>query len=339
MSFEKPSGFGTFHGAQCAIFGQDSSAPEGSKANAANQRVSAKRGSRGKEGEGVAMLLMVGAMIAWYGLLIYLGHRFPVVKLPAKAYLANFLAGVAATVIGLPLSYLTGGLAIWATQATGLQLDLLHPDQIGVGVSIIDQALRLLAMIFVPLAVYDLWLAFSHRLEHHVPFLWDVHRIHHSDRWMNPLTVFRDHFLQGPWRGFFSMLTIGLFVDLNFKEGGQAALYSQMFLFAWAALCHSNIRVELPWLEGILVTPQYHRIHHSVQPEHSDKNFADIFPIFDRLFGSSVRPKPGEFPETGLHSGERIDGIGGIIVAPLMSWFGRLRRLFGKHPAPDARQA
>lgn len=274
-----------------------------------------------------------GGMIAWYALLSWLGHRYPVVKIPAKAYLANFLAAVAAMAIGIPLSFLTGGLGVWAAQATGLQLDLIRPDQIGIGVAGVDQLLRVLAMIFVPLAVYDFWLAFSHRLEHHVPVLWDVHKVHHSDRWMNPLTVFRDHFLQGHWRHFFSMLTIGLFVDLDFKQGGQAAVYSQLFLFAWAALCHSNIRIELPWLDRILVTPQYHRIHHSVQPEHVDRNFADVFPIFDRLFGSQVLPKRGEFPETGLTSGERIDGIWGIVVAPLVAWYGRLRGLFGRRAA------
>ncbi|WP_197053224.1 sterol desaturase family protein [Sphingobium herbicidovorans] len=235
---------------------------------------------------------------------------------------------MAAGLIGIPLAYITGAAAIWASQATGLQLNLIHPDRIGLGLPVVDEALRILAMILVPLAVYDFWLAFSHRLEHHVPALWDIHQVHHSDRWMNPLTVFRDNFLQIQWRSFFSMLTIGLFVDLNFKEGGQAAVYSQLFLFAWAALCHSNIRVELPWLEGILVTPQYHRIHHSTQAEHIDKNFADVFPLFDMLFGSYVRPRKGEFPETGLASGEAIDGIGGVIFAPFRSWLKRLRLRF-----------
>lgn len=276
----------------------------------------------------MAQLLIGGAMVGWFCLMIYLGHRFPVVKIPAKAYVTNALAAVTAGLIGIPLAYITGAAAIWASQATGLQLNLIHPDQIGLGLPVVDETLRTLAMILVPLAVYDFWLAFSHRLEHHVPALWDIHQVHHSDRWMNPLTVFRDNFLQIQWRSFFSMLTIGLFVDLNFKEGGQAAVYSQLFLFAWAALCHSNIRVELPWLEGILVTPQYHRIHHSTQAEHIDKNFADVFPLFDMLFGSYVRPRKGEFPETGLASGEAIDGIGGVIFAPFRSWLKRLRLRF-----------
>lgn len=276
----------------------------------------------------MAQLLIGGAMVGWFCLMIYLGHRYPVVKIPAKAYLTNALAAVALGVIGIPLAYITGAIAIWASQATGIQLNLIHPDKIGLGLPVIDEGLRVLAMIVVPLAVYDFWLAFSHRLEHYIPALWDIHQVHHSDRWMNPLTAFRDNFLLIQWRSFFSMLTIGLFVDLNFKEGGQAAVYSQLFLFAWAALCHSNIRVELPWLEGILVTPQYHRIHHSTHPEHIDKNFADIFPVFDMLFNSYVRPKKGEFPKTGLASGEAIDGIGGVIFSPFCSWSRRLRVRF-----------
>lgn len=243
--------------------------------------------------------------------------------------MANIFAAVAAGIIGIPFAYLTGGVAAWASQATGLQLSLIDPDQIGFGIPLLDQMIRTLAMIFVPLAVYDFWLAWSHRLEHKVPALWDVHQVHHSDRWMNPLTVFRDNFLQIQWRSFFSLLTIGLFVDLSFKQGGQAALYSQLFLFAWSAFCHSNIRVELPWLEGILVTPQYHRIHHSRRPEHIDKNFADVFPVFDILFGTFVRPRRGDFPETGLTSGERIDGIVGIVAAPFTSWWRRIKKTRG----------
>lgn len=270
--------------------------------------------------------IMAVGMIAWYGLLVYLGYKYPVVpNMPAKAYLTNFLAGLVATLIGIPLAFATGAVAIWVTQTLGLQTDLLDLEKISTGISALDQVLKVLAMIFVPLALYDLWLALSHRLEHHVPALWDIHRVHHADRWINPLTVFRDNFLQIIWRGFFPILTIGIFVDLDFKQGGQAALYSQLFLYAWSALAHSNIRVELPWLDGILVTPQYHRIHHSDRPEHADKNFADIFPVFDMLFGSYVRPQPGQFPATGLHSGERIDGIGRVVVAPFQAWFDRLR--------------
>jgi sterol desaturase/sphingolipid hydroxylase (fatty acid hydroxylase superfamily) len=102
------------------------------------------------------------------------------------------------------------------------------------------------------------------------------------------------------WRSFVSIFTIGLFVDLDFKEAGQAALLSGMVLSFWSMFYHSAIRVRLPWLDRILVTPQVHRIHHSINPAHHNRNFADIFPIFDILFGTFRRPEAEEFPPTGL---------------------------------------
>jgi len=157
-----------------------------------------------------------------------------------------------------------------------------------------------LAMIVVPLFLHDLWYYWSHRLAHKVPVLWAFHKIHHSDERMNTATWARDHFLQAGWNAFFSVFTLGLIVDLDLREAGKAALYSTLFLSALSMFYHSAIRVQLPWLDRILVTPQVHRIHHSIGPEHYNKNFADGLPIFDILFGTYYRPAKDEFPATGL---------------------------------------
>jgi sterol desaturase/sphingolipid hydroxylase (fatty acid hydroxylase superfamily) len=73
-----------------------------------------------------------------------------------------------------------------------------------------------------------------------------------------------------------------------------------MFLAGLSLFYHSAIRVRLPWFDRIFVTPQVHRIHHSTDPEHYNRNFADALPIFDILFGTYHRPSKEEFPETGL---------------------------------------
>jgi sterol desaturase/sphingolipid hydroxylase (fatty acid hydroxylase superfamily) len=63
---------------------------------------------------------------------------------------------------------------------------------------------------------------------------------------------------------------------------------------------HSAIRVQLPWLDRVIVTPQVHRIHHSVDPAHHNCNFADALPIIDIIFGTYRRPERDHFPNTGL---------------------------------------
>lgn len=167
-------------------------------------------------------------------------------------------------------------------------------------VPVVGPGFELLAMIFVPLFIHDCWFYWSHRIEHRVPVLWQFHQLHHSDELMNTTTWARDHFLQETWRAFFSLFTLGLFVDLKSAEAGKAALYSAMFLVGLSMFYHSAIRVHLRWLDYIVVTPQVHRIHHSALPEHRDKNFADALPVFDIVFGTFERPKRGEFPPTGL---------------------------------------
>ena len=104
---------------------------------------------------------------------------------------------------------------------------------------------------------------------------------------MNTTTYTRDHFLQnGLLRAFFPVSTLGLFIDLDLTQAGKAAFYSTMFLIVLSMFYHSAIRVQLPWLDRILVTPQVHRIHHSIDPQHYNRNFADALPIFDILFGT-----------------------------------------------------
>ena len=154
-------------------------------------------------------------------------------------------------------------------------------------------------MIFAPLFIHDCWFYWSHRIEHKVPILWEFHKIHHSDEQMNASTWARDHFLQESWRAFFSVFTLGLIVDLHLAEAGKAALYSTTFLIGMSMFYHSAIRVRLPWLDRVLVTPQVHRIHHSVDSEHYNRNFADGLPIFDIVFGTYYRPGRAEFPATG----------------------------------------
>ena len=117
---------------------------------------------------------------------------------------------------------------------------------------------------------------------------------------MNTTTWARDHFLQNGWRAFFSVFTLGIFVDLSLSEAGKAGLYSTMFLVGLSLFYHSAIRVQLPWLDRVLVTPQVHRLHHSVRPEHYNRNFADALPIFDIIFGTYQSPVRAEFPPTGL---------------------------------------
>jgi sterol desaturase/sphingolipid hydroxylase (fatty acid hydroxylase superfamily) len=65
-----------------------------------------------------------------------------------------------------------------------------------------------------------------------------------------------------------------------------------------------------------------HRIHHSREPQHRDRNLAFIFPLWDVLFGTYYHPHPTEYPATGLASGERLATPLQAIAWPFFRWSG-----------------
>ncbi|MCP1471744.1 sterol desaturase/sphingolipid hydroxylase (fatty acid hydroxylase superfamily) [Sphingobium sp. OAS761] len=196
--------------------------------------------------------------------------------------------------------------------------------------------LEIAVMIFLPLLLHDMWFYWAHRIEHRVPVLWEFHKLHHSDERMNCSTWARDHFLQASWIAIFPAFTLGLIFDLDAVQAGQSALLATLFLSLWSMFYHSAIRISLPWLDRVLVTPQVHRIHHSRLAAHHDRNFADIFPLFDIMFGTYHRPRSDERLDTGLGDGEPSPrGLIGAQCVP--AWRG-LRRL-GPRANKDAMRA
>lgn len=84
---------------------------------------------------------------------------------------------------------------------------------------------------------------------------------------------------------------------------------------------HANIEFSLGRLWWLCATPQYHRVHHSLQPDHIDKNFAGVYPAWDLLFGTLVLPKPREYPATGLAHGPSPRTILEAALWPFLQWF------------------
>jgi sterol desaturase/sphingolipid hydroxylase (fatty acid hydroxylase superfamily) len=252
---------------------------------------------------------------------------------PLRLYGLNILIAM----VTYALAPMVGMLA--AAAADGLRPSLpwhtieLTFSDIHLGIPAIDPVLRILAMIFVPMFVHEMWFYWSHRLEHTLPLLWRFHRLHHSDENMNASTAVRDHVLQQVYRSLFSMFTLGLIFDLDLREAQQAALLSGLFSGMLSAFYHSAIRVHLPWLDYLLVTPQVHRIHHSTDPAHYNKNFADSFPLFDLVFGTFQPTRKGEFPATGLPDWQPTN----VWAAQSEPVFTATKLLFSKASAIDSK--
>jgi sterol desaturase/sphingolipid hydroxylase (fatty acid hydroxylase superfamily) len=142
---------------------------------------------------------------------------------------------------------------------------------------------------------YDLHRYWSHRLYHAVPALWALHSFHHSAEALTVATGVRHYWLESAIDGAFFPLTA-----IVFQIPPVIGLLVPVIYFLPDGCSHLNYRIDLGRFVTWLNNPQWHRIHHSVNPEHWDKNFCSLLPLMDFIFGTAWVPKRDEYPATGL---------------------------------------
>ncbi len=145
--------------------------------------------------------------------------------------------------------------------------------------------LPLWAKLCISIALYDVTAYWIHRATHKIPLLWRFHRVHHSDTTMDSSTVFRFHPIELILVfGIGNILTAALFGTDVFS---MALYYLILYIFFFFE--HANLNYP-KWLNSTLglffVMPDHHRVHHQQDQFYTDSNFADIFIIWDRLFGT-----------------------------------------------------
>lgn len=184
------------------------------------------------------------------------------------------------------------GLVVLGTLAVRLLFPLT-----GMGMAFVAQSkgwglfnlLPLPAWVAAPAAVFllDLIIYGQHVTFHAVPALWRLHRVHHADLEFDVTTGLRFH----PAEILLSM-AIKLAAIAALGAPPLAVLTFEVLLNATSLFNHSNIRLPLDsLLRLIVVTPDMHRVHHSIDRRETDSNFGFNLPWWDRLFGT-YRPQP-----------------------------------------------
>jgi sterol desaturase/sphingolipid hydroxylase (fatty acid hydroxylase superfamily) len=185
------------------------------------------------------------------------------------------------------------------------------------------------AAMLVSALAFDFSFYWFHRLQHS-GLLWPQHLLHHSDPALNVTTAQRAHFLEHLLIPIFMTLPLALF----FRLPATDIIFIAAIPAAWAYFVHMNIRVNFGPLWWLLTSPQYHRIHHSLEPKHFDRNFALWFPIWDIVFGTAYRPRADEYPATGV-TGVEVHTLSDAASLPFAEWrrmaADRRRRLRQSH--------
>jgi sterol desaturase/sphingolipid hydroxylase (fatty acid hydroxylase superfamily) len=145
--------------------------------------------------------------------------------------------------------------------------------------------------------VSDFFIYWFHRLEHSVPIMWRFHLTHHSITEINVLNQYT-HWLEGAQRYLFVILPVSIFVATPLLNVSIIAL----IYTTWAMYNHSDAQIlQLPrWTRGFLSDNRFHHFHHAIDSEYHNRNFSNIFPVWDKIFGTYLVPSGGWFPKTGL---------------------------------------
>ena len=140
--------------------------------------------------------------------------------------------------------------------------------------------------VFVSMLLLDLAIYLQHVMFHAVPGLWRLHRMHHADLEFDATTGLRFHPVE-------ILLSMGIKLAVVAALGppAVAVLLFEVVLNATALFNHANI--DLPrrvdrMLRWIVVTPDMHRVHHSIDPRETNSNFGFNLPWWDRLLGTYV---------------------------------------------------
>lgn len=140
--------------------------------------------------------------------------------------------------------------------------------------------------VLASLILLDLAIYFQHVLFHRVPALWALHRVHHSDVDLDVSTALRFH----PFEMLLSLLIkMAIVVMLGVPPLG--VLVFEILLNATAMFNHANAKIPPPVdaiLRRVVVTPDMHAIHHSIEHRESNSNFGFNLSVWDRIFGTYI---------------------------------------------------
>lgn len=215
----------------------------------------------------VAFISIITLVIIWE----FISPKRALTQSKARRWLNNLaLVGLDSLIVRLLLPLSVAGIAFWAEENHfGLFNNIEVNSVLAISLSII---------------ILDLIIYWQHRLFHRVPLLWRLHQVHHADRDIDVTTGLRFH----PLEILLSIL-IKLTAVLLIGAPAAAVLLFEVILNGMAMFNHGNIRLPRAVdsaLRLVVVTPDMHRVHHSVLKHETNSNYGFNISLWDRLFGS-----------------------------------------------------
>lgn len=177
------------------------------------------------------------------------------------------------------------------------------------------------------LLAYDISYYLYHLAQHRSPFLWELHKVHHSAEVLVGITKDRvhpvDELMNRAWDGvivgfFFGVWSLIALDPVELTIFGLN-VYVMRNILMMDFVRHTHFKISFGPLNNIILCPHWHQLHHSVDPRHHDKNFGLLFSFWDRLFGTLCVPAPDEDFKFGLSDPDvrEYQSLFGLWVLPL----------------------
>ena len=180
----------------------------------------------------------------------------------------NVFIGLASVAIGAFFGYFTSIAYLWVSDITPIQMPM-------------NAWWAWVLLLFAD----DFAYYWFHRVSHESRFFWNFHVVHHSSNQYNLGVAARQSWFGGiaHWIFYIPIAVIGFpFWAFVFMHGVN--LIYQFWI-------HTKLIDRMGWFELIFNTPSHHRVHHGVNNQYLDKNYAGIFIIWDKLFGTFIEEK------------------------------------------------
>lgn len=223
----------------------------------------------------LAVPFFISAIMIELGWIIWRGRGG---RYETRDALTSLVMGAGSVVSGIVLGFIAWGFFMWLWALTPLDL----------GTSAL-----VIAVCFV---LDDLRYYWVHRFGHRVRWVWASHVNHHSSQHYNLTTALRQ-----TWTGTFSLVMIvrAPLVLLGFHPG--IVLFVGGLNLIYQFWIHTEAIGRLPkWFEAVMNTPSHHRVHHGRNARYLDANYAGVFIIWDKMFGTFVPELDEEKSDYGL---------------------------------------
>lgn len=194
------------------------------------------------------------------------------------------------------------------------------------------------------LLAYDISYYLYHLAQHRIPFMWELHKVHHSAEVLVGVTKDRVHPLDDlmtrMWDGLIPGVCFGIWSLVAFDPVEVTIFGMNVYVLRNILMMdfvrHTHLKISFGVLDSIVLCPHWHQLHHSSDPRHYDKNFGLMFSFWDRWFGTLCIPEPSENFKFGLSERDfpQYQSLYGLYILPLKKMWRLLRPNFlQKRPA------